>query len=197
MSVPGVSGKPLQVDYGFGNLAKPVARATGREGARAEKDEEVASRSQKPELSAEEQRQIRELQAADRRVRAHEQAHIAAGGELVRGAATFTYATGPDDKRYAIAGEVSIDTSPGRTPQETLPKARHIRETALAPADPSPQDRSVAARAMSMEGDARRELVTLRASESDDTRTTAHSEAYSGVERGQAASLGAMLNVFA
>ena len=55
--------------------------------------------------------------------------------------------------------EVSIDVSPGRTPEETIPKAQHIRATALAPADPSPQDRSVAATASRMEGEARIELA--------------------------------------
>lgn len=43
------------------------------------------------ELSAEQQRQVQELREIDRKVRAHEQAHIAAGGDLVRGGATYTY----------------------------------------------------------------------------------------------------------
>ena len=87
------------------------------------------------------------------------QAHLAVGRDLVRGGASYSYQTGPDNKRYAVAGEVSIDTSPGRTPEETIPKAQHIRATALAPADPSPQDHSVAAQASRMEGDARTELA--------------------------------------
>ncbi|HEX6736041.1 MAG TPA: putative metalloprotease CJM1_0395 family protein, partial [Azonexus sp.] len=47
--------------------------------------------------------------------------------------------------------DVSIDTSPGRTPEETIAKARQIRAAALAPADPSTQDRRVAAAASQME----------------------------------------------
>lgn len=193
--VQSVSGIPAQVDYGFGNLVSPIRRTTRGGESRAE--EERASRSQASELTAEQQRQVSQLQATDRQVRAHEQAHVAAGGDLVRGSATFTYATGPDDKRYAVAGEVSIDTSPGRTPQETIPKAQHIRETALAPADPSPQDRSVAAKAVQMEGDARRELAALRASDAEGKRTNDGAEGYLGVDNHHLTRLGAAVDVFA
>lgn len=58
-----------------------------------------------------------------------------------------------------MAGEVSIDTSPGRTPTETLARAERIQAAALAPADPSPQDRSVAAQAAQMAAQARQELA--------------------------------------
>lgn len=128
-------------------------------------DASASARSR--ELSAEQQRQIQELREIDRKVRAHEQAHIAVGRDLVRGGATFTYQVGPDDKRYAVSGEVSIDTSPGRTPQETIPKAQHIRETALAPAEPSAQDRSVASVASRMEAEAKLELQAEQREESE------------------------------
>ena len=59
---------------------------------------------------------------------------------------------------YAVGGEVNIDTSPGRTPQETIDKARQVQAAALAPADPSGQDRSVAARAGQMAQQAQAEL---------------------------------------
>lgn len=111
------------------------------------------------ELTPGQHAEVEQLKAIDRKVRAHEQAHMAAGGELVRGGATYTYQTGPDKKRYAVAGEVSIDTSAGRTPEETIPKAERIRQAALAPADPSSQDRQVAAFASRMEMQARMELA--------------------------------------
>ena len=98
----------------------------------------------------------------DRKVRAHEQAHISAGANLVRGGASYSYQTGPDDRRYAVGGEVSIDASPGRTPEETISKAERIRAAALAPADPSAQDRGVAAQAGLMEAEARIELSAQR-----------------------------------
>lgn len=112
-------------------------------------------------LSPEEQRQVEALKQTDRKVRAHEQAHMAAGGGLVRGS-SYSYQAGPDNKRYAVAGEVSIDTSPGRTPSETIAKAQQIRAAALAPADPSTQDRRVAAAASQMEMQARQELAQAR-----------------------------------
>ncbi len=109
-------------------------------------------------LSPEEQRQVEALKQTDRKVRSHEQAHMAAGAGLVRGSG-YEYQAGPDNKRYAVAGEVSIDTSPGRTPEETIAKAQQIRAAALAPADPSTQDRRVAAAASQMEMQARQELA--------------------------------------
>lgn len=120
----------------------------------------ISTTAQAGVLTPEQQRQVQQLRETDRKVRAHEQAHVSVGADLVRGGATFTYQTGPDDRRYAVSGEVSIDASPGRTPEETIPKAQHIRATALAPADPSAQDLSVAEKAGAMEASARIELVT-------------------------------------
>lgn len=110
------------------------------------------------QLSADEQKQIDQLAATDRKVRAHEQAHVSAGGELVRGGASFTYQRGPDGKSYAVAGEVQIDTSAGKDASATLSKAARIRAAALAPADPSSQDRQVAAEAGRMEIEAQAEM---------------------------------------
>lgn len=110
------------------------------------------------ELSLEEQRIVTELQAADTNVRAHEAAHMAAGGGLTS-PASYTYERGPDNKMYAVAGEVGISTGEGNTPQESLNKAQTIRRAALAPADPSPQDLKVAAQAASMEMNARAQIM--------------------------------------
>lgn len=110
-------------------------------------------------LSEAEQRQVDDLKAIDRRVRAHELAHLSGGAGVVTGGPSFGYRRGPDGQNYAVSGEVPIDTSPGRTPEETIAKAQAIRRAALAPADPSPQDRAVAARASQMEATARAELA--------------------------------------
>jgi len=72
--------------------------------------------------------------------------------------ASFTYRQGPDGKEYAVAGEVQIDVSPAKTPQETLTKAERIKAAALAPSDPSAQDRAVAAQATQMAREAQIEL---------------------------------------
>lgn len=114
----------------------------------------------KPEqLSEEDNREVERLKARDREVRAHEMAHLAAAGGLATSGARFTYEKGPDGVRYAVGGEVGIDTSSGRTPEETLQRARIIRAAALAPAEPSGQDRAVAAKATQMEAEARAELA--------------------------------------
>jgi len=116
------------------------------------------ARQDKVELSPEQQAQIDKLKAADTKVRQHEQAHLAAAGGLASSGPTYTYQRGPNGVNYAVGGEVHIDTSPGGTPQETIARAQRIQAAALAPADPSGQDRSVAARAGQMERDARAEL---------------------------------------
>lgn len=107
------------------------------------------------QLTPEEQAQVDKLKARDRQVRQHEQAHMAAGAGLVTSGASFTYQRGPDGVNYAIGGEVGINTLPGRTPDETIRRAQQIRAAALAPADPSGQDRAVAAQAAQMEIEAR------------------------------------------
>jgi len=104
-------------------------------------------------------RVVEELSARDRQVRAHEAAHQAAAGSL-GGAATFSYETGPDGKAYAVGGEVPVDMSGGRTPEETAARAAQIRAAALAPADPSPQDLAVAAEATVMEAAARQQIAS-------------------------------------
>ena len=110
-------------------------------------------------LTPEEQAVVAELRQTDRQVRAHEQAHLAAAGGLARGV-SFTYVTGPDGQQYAVGGEVSIDTSPvGGDPEGTIRKAQQIRTAANAPANPSSQDRQVAAQASQMEQAARVELA--------------------------------------
>lgn len=101
---------------------------------------------------------LEQLRARDREVRVHEAAHAAVGGPYA-GAASFQYQRGPDGRNYAVEGEVSISTSPvPGDPQATIEKARTIRAAALAPAEPSAQDRRVAAEAAQMEAEARAEL---------------------------------------
>lgn len=111
------------------------------------------------ELSPEEAEQLRALKARDREVRQHEQAHQAAAGGLATSGARYSFQRGPDGVNYAVGGEVSLDVSPGRTPEETLRRARQISAAALAPAEPSGQDLAVAARAAQMARQAEAELA--------------------------------------
>lgn len=126
----------------------------------------------------EEQAETAKLKKRDQEVRSHEQAHIAAAGGLARGGATFSFQRGPDGKQYAIGGEVSIDTSPvSGNPQATIRKAQQIRSAALAPANPSAQDRAVAASASALEAEAQREIQKeeQEAPSAEPERTTAPS----------------------
>ncbi|MFV0663373.1 putative metalloprotease CJM1_0395 family protein [Denitromonas sp.] len=104
--------------------------------------------------------EVAALASADRKVRAHEAAHLAAAGGLAQSGASFSTVRGPDGQMYAVGGEVSIDVSPGRTPDETIAKAQQIQRAALAPADPSSQDHRVAAIATQLIQQAQRELAT-------------------------------------
>ncbi len=110
------------------------------------------------EKSPEEKKDIDNLQKTDQKVRAHEQAHLAAGAGLVRGGASFEYMRGPDGKMYAVGGEVKIDISPvSGKPDETIRKMQSVIAAALAPVDPSPQDRAVATIARNIQSKAQME----------------------------------------
>ncbi len=99
---------------------------------------------------------LNELKRVDRDVRAHEAAHVAVGGKFVTGGPNYQYQTGPDGKQYAVGGEVQIDTSAvPDDPMATIEKMKVVRRAALAPGDPSAQDRSVAATATKIEAQAR------------------------------------------
>lgn len=109
-----------------------------------------------------EQQQVRQLSARDAEVRAHERAHSSVGGALA-GAPRYEYERGPDGVNYAVSGEVSINVSEIEgDPEATLEVARQVRQAALAPAEPSAQDRRVAARASQLEIEARQDLTGLR-----------------------------------
>lgn len=146
-----------------------------------------------------------ELATTDREVRAHEAAHLAAAGGLAQGGASFDTVQGPDGRAYAVGGEVSIDVSPGRTPEDTIAKAQQIRSAALAPADPSAQDYRVAAQAAQMAHQAQQELATLQVTEQPTPGTSAESggddasgqiaQALAGLQ--SAAAPGAQINIFA
>ncbi|MFK7732985.1 MAG: putative metalloprotease CJM1_0395 family protein [Pseudomonadales bacterium] len=147
------------------------AHATEHPSTRANRDVADASEPKQDEkaadkrLSEEETRKINELAARDREVRAHEQAHAAVGG-VHAGAPTYTFEQGPNGRKYAVGGEVSISTSPVAGDAEaTIRKADQIKRAALAPAQPSAQDRAVAAQATQMKIDAQIELREQKAAE--------------------------------
>lgn len=109
------------------------------------------------ELTSEEKAQLTELKAADAQVRAHEAAHQS--GPAAVGGASYTYAKGPDGVMYAIGGEVPVQIKTGSEPQETISNLQGVIATALAPADPSPQDLSIASKARVMMMKAQQEFT--------------------------------------
>jgi len=141
---------------------------SGAEGT--ESPEFVAQSTEKlpsgTELTPEEKRDVEELKARDREVRAHEMAHVLAGGAYVTSGPSYTYQTGPDGKGYAVGGSVGIDTSPvDGDPEATIQKMQTVVAAALAPAMPSGQDMKVAAQARQAEAKARAELAQLQVAE--------------------------------
>lgn len=148
----------------YAQLRQAGQGASGRGGAAGEGQGGASGPGQ---LTPEEQQQVQKLKSIDQKVRAHEQAHLAAAAGLGVGGANFQFVRGPDGKQYAVAGEVKIDTSGGQTPEQTIAKAQRIQAAALAPADPSGQDRAVAAAATQMEAQAR-----IEKSKQDKTEAT-------------------------
>ncbi|GAB5405792.1 MAG: hypothetical protein Aurels2KO_40230 [Aureliella sp.] len=125
--------------------AKRVARATQEESEPPKLDSE---------LTPEEIEQIKKLEAKDREVRAHERARLATAGRYAKSGPSYTYAQGPDGKRYAVGGKVKIDTSPVEgDPRATARKAQLVRAAALAPSEPTVQDlrRAIAATQMELQ----------------------------------------------
>lgn len=123
-------------------------------------------------------KELQELKKRDREVRTHEQAHLVAAGQYARGGPFYDFKRGPDGQRYAVSGHVNIDTSEvAGDPEATLRKAEVIRRAALAPAEPSTQDRRVAAKASSMAVEARQELAQLRLEEAKQARADAPNSA--------------------
>lgn len=140
-----------------------------------EKKPQKPEKPGKQELTDEQKQQIKELKARDTEVKAHEAAHMAAGGGHVRGGASYSYQAGPDGHRYAVGGEVSIDTSPIKNnPSATIQKMQAVRSAALAPASPSGQDRAVAAAATAAANQARQAIhAEKRAENESDTGKSA------------------------
>ncbi|MEM8710637.1 MAG: putative metalloprotease CJM1_0395 family protein [Planctomycetota bacterium] len=136
--------------------ALELAGMGGDEASAAESESDIRGADGQP-LTREEEREVRDLQARDREVRAHEEAHKAAAGDLALGGPTYEYQRAPDGQEYAVGGEVQIALKPGNTPEETVRNAQRARRAALAPAEPSGQDRKVAAEAAQMEAEARQE----------------------------------------
>ena len=144
---------------------------TRQEGSAQDNEEQKQQNRQEQREQAIERQEIESLKKRDREVRAHELAHAAVGGQFA-GSPQLTFKTGPDGKRYAVAGEVAIDISRAASPEATLSKMNQIKRAALAPANPSSQDRSVAAAANQIANQARVEIRQQAVQENQSPETS-------------------------
>jgi hypothetical protein len=124
--------------------------------------------TQDPQVQA----QIQQLKAIEEKVKAHEAAHKSAGGAMT-GPVSYSFTRGPDGKNYITGGEVPISVSPGKTPRETITRMQQVIQAALAPADPSAQDRSVAAQAAAQQQQASQQLAAASAQTTQGTPAAA------------------------
>lgn len=157
-------GRPQQpVTYErFQNGQNQAAQSQGDPAERDNAEDPSAGREnaetrQEQQQQAAEKREVDELKRRDQEVRAHEQAHASVGGQYA-GSPSYDYQTGPDGRQYAVGGEVSIDISEERSPEDTLRKMQQVRAAALAPAEPSAQDLRVASEATQKAVEARGEI---------------------------------------
>ncbi len=152
--IPHVEAKNVQASSSKANLDSPTSPVPSVKGAKplSEEDEDLAY----GELTEEEEEIVEELEKRDAEVRAHENAHAAAGAGIT-GRPSYEYTVGPDGKQYAIGGSVQIETSPvSNDPEATIAKADKIRTAALAADSPSAQDYAVASAASQMKAEAQK-----------------------------------------
>ena len=117
-----------------------------------------ASETDSQHKEVQQERIINELEDRDKEVRTHELAHASVGGS-VTGSPNYSFKTGPDGKKYAVGGEVSVDLSiVSGNPTATIAKMQKVHAAALAPVNPSAQDRRVAANAIQIILQAQSEL---------------------------------------
>jgi len=147
--------------------SKPDARQPPKEtSAKVQGNASKDSSDQTEDLQV--QQEIARLKRTEEKVKAHEAAHKSAGGGIT-GPVSYTYTRGPDDRSYVTGGEVPITVSTGHTPQETINRMQQVIRAAMAPADPSPQDRAVAAQASNIMQQARQEMASATLANSTET----------------------------
>ncbi|NMH60750.1 putative metalloprotease CJM1_0395 family protein [Alteromonas ponticola] len=170
---PGQTAGPLV--YEKPQIQPQVSEALARQeeaSAGNEQQQDAASGESAGKESAEdkqkqqaEEQKLKQLKDRDAEVRRHEEAHASVGGQYA-GSPQYEYEEGPDGKRYAVGGEVSIDISEAATPEKTIQKMEQVRAAALAPEQPSQQDLKVAAEAQQKSAEAKAELTKENAQSS-------------------------------
>jgi hypothetical protein len=142
------------------SISSQAAGHATADSSKSGKSESAPSAATGKPLTDEQKQEIDKLKERDSDVRRHEAAHLAAAGGTARSGAEFDYQTGPDGQHYAIGGHVDIDLSPvAGNPSATIAKMQQVERAALAPADPSGQDRAVASQAAAAAQKARGEVA--------------------------------------
>lgn len=157
------------------SLTKEDEEQTEKSQATQESEKPKQSVKKQDELTPEQKQELAELKNRDTEVKAHEQAHRAAAAGISASAPSYDYETGPDGKKYAVGGEVNISFVEGGDPKENISNAQVMKAAALAPANPSAQDRSVARHADSIISQNKEELIKEKnqpAEEAKNTETT-------------------------
>jgi len=173
------SNSDVSIYDASGKLAddKAIEQREGNSENSESTDQEAQEEASQQETEQEEQQleqeqqQIKELKARDMEVRVHEQAHAAVGGRHA-GSPSYGYERGPDGTNYAVSGEVQIDVSEvPNDPQATIDKMQTVRAAALAPAEPSGADRSIAADATQKLAAAQAELAQPEKEDDEDAKS--------------------------
>lgn len=95
-------------------------------------------------------RQQEHFEHAQSQIQQHVESHLSVT-TLYSSGPNYQYRVSPDGKRVIVSGDVSFDVSPSsNSPHETLHKAEIIKQAALAPNDPTPEDRRVSLQAQIM-----------------------------------------------
>ena len=130
--------------------------------------------------------QIRQLSLQDSKVRLNEEAHVRVGGQYASSHRPMIIETGPDNRQYAVSGEVSFNDTPiAGNPEATIRKLSIVKKAALAPAEPSTQDRAVANKASNGITQAQ---ARLRAQQLQDRAEAASENAEAKLEQSRAES---------
>lgn len=144
----------------------PANFTNSEEQASVELKQQADKKDEQRRQAVEDQQLVSRLSARDAEVRAHEAAHASVGGQFT-GSPSYSFQRGPDGVDYAVGGEVRISIpSGGASPEATLQALQQVRAAALAPAEPSEQDRQVAAQAASQAVELRAQ-ITAQALEQD------------------------------
>ena len=171
MNVSASTYWPSQTSY----PSSPDRRAPGPDAAAVPHPPPPAAEAK--DLTPQEERRVEELKRRDAEVVRHEEAHFRAAGPYAASSPQYEYEEGPDGQRYRVGGHVSIDTRPLPDPEATIRKAEVVKQAALAPHEPSSQDRKIAAEADQMKRNAERLMAAQERQETKEAARQAATDA--------------------